>query len=297
MNHRGDTTRKGIGKGFPSLKGACFILSFSAFFMFGTVLPPAGISQGVLWTRLEEGLALSEVASAPGSSVRDAKITLLKIDPARYAFKLLSASELGKVRMTAREWCKRYHLVSAINAGMYQKDGLSNVGYMKNFTHLNNPRLNSSYKAVLCFNRVDPDVREIQIADLRCNDFEEIRHKYHTFVQNIRLISCRQENVWVKQEGRWSLAVLGVDREGNVLFIFSETPYSGHDFGNLLLSLPISIFNAMYLEGGPEASLFLSTQSMELDKTGLYDPGLNESVVRPGARRIPNVIGVVRKGE
>jgi uncharacterized protein YigE (DUF2233 family) len=208
---------------------------------------------------------------------------------------LLCASELGKIRLTPKEWSKKHNLTAAINAGMYQKDGLTNVGYMKNYLHLNNPRLNSTYKTVLAFNRVDSNVPEIQIIDLMCQDFEKLKPKYQTFIQSIRMISCNQENVWSKQDRRWSLAVLGVGKEGSVFFIFSEAPYSGYEFNNMLLSLDLSIFNATYLEGGPEASLYFSAAGIELEKVGVYGTGLNGSVVRSGAYPVPNVIGIVKK--
>jgi uncharacterized protein YigE (DUF2233 family) len=109
------------------------------------------------------------------------------------------------------------------------------------------------------------------------------------------MISCNQENVWSKQDRRWSLAVLGVGKEGSVFFIFSEAPYSGNEFNNMLLSLDLSIFNATYLEGGPEASLYFSAAGIELEKVGVYGTGLNGSVVRSGAYPVPNVIGIVKK--
>src|SRR5512136_679095 len=235
------------------------------------------------WRKVENGLFLGQFEPPEETPVKDAKIIILKIHPRYYSFKLLCASELGKIRLTPKEWCKKYNLTAAINAGMYQKDGLTNVGYMKNHSHLNNPRLNSAYKAVLAFNRMEVSVPEIQIIDLKCQDFETLRPKYQTFVQSIRMISCNQENVWSKQDRRWSLAVLGMDKEGKVLFILSEAPYSGYDFNNVLLSLPVSIFNATYLEGGPEASLYFSAAGMELEKAGIYGTGLNGSVVRSGA--------------
>ncbi|HSB06763.1 MAG TPA: phosphodiester glycosidase family protein, partial [Thermodesulfobacteriota bacterium] len=225
----------------------------------------------------------------------DSKITIVKIDPKFYSFKLLSATEHGKNRLTVKDWCLKHNLISAINAGMYQEDGLRSVGYMKNFSHINNPRLNNTYKAVLAFNRTDFAVPEIQIIDLKCQAFEELKPKYQTFVQNIRMVSCQQENVWTKQDRMWSLAVLGMDKNGNVLFIFSETPYSGYEFINVLLSLPISIYNAMYLEGGSDASLYFSSNGVELDKAGTNGSGLNDSLVSGIARAIPNVIGITRK--
>jgi len=277
------------------MRRVSLFLSISSLCLWVLFISNDGISQSGTWRKLDEGLFLAHLDPPYEPPIKDSKITIVKINPMYYSFRLLCASEFGKVRLTTKEWCNRYHLISAINAGMYQKDRLTNVGYMKNFSHLNNSRLNSTYKAVLAFNRVDDDVPEIQIIDLKCQEFEKLKSKYQTYIQNIRMISCNQENVWSKQDKRWSLAVLGLDKAGNVLFIFSEAPYSGYDFNNLLLSLPISISNAMYLEGGREASLYLSANGLELDKAGISEMGFNESPIRSGGNPIPNAIGITKK--
>ena len=253
------------------------------------------LSQNDPWKKVDEGLYWAEFYPSQKPPVKDSKITIVKINPKFYSFKLLCASDLGKTRMTAKDWCLKHNLISAINAGMYQEDGLRSVGYMKNFSHVNNPRLSSSYKAVLAFNRTDAAVPEIQIIDLRCQAFEELKPKYQTFVQSIRMVSCQQENVWAKQDNMWSLAVLGMDKNGNILFIVSEAPHSVHDFINVLLSLPISLYNAMYLEGGAEASLYFSLNGVELDKVGNNGSGLNDSLVRGVVRAIPNVLGITKR--
>jgi uncharacterized protein YigE (DUF2233 family) len=286
---------KGRGKETLTMRAASSFLSFSSILICLAVVFSDAMSKNGLWRKVEDGLFLGQVDPLYETPVKDSKIIILKISPRHYSLKLLCASELGKIRLTPKEWCKKYNLIAAINAGMYQKDGLTNVGYMKNYSHLNNPRLNSAYKAVLAFNRVDWGVPEVQIIDLKCQEFETLRPKYQTFVQGIRMISCNQENVWSKQDRKWSLAVLGVDKEGNVLFILSETPYSGHDFNNMLLSLPLSIFNATYLEGGPEASLYFSAGGIELEKVGIYGTRLNGSAARSSAYPIPNVIGIIKK--
>jgi len=277
------------------MRAVSSFLSISSILICLAAVCPDAMSENGPWKKVDDGLFLGQFDPPDDTPVKDSKILILKIKPRYYSFKLLCASELGKVRLTPREWCKKYNLIAAINAGMYQKDGLTNVGYMKNYSHLNNPRLNSVYKAVLAFNRLEVSVPEIQIIDLKCQDFETLRTKYQTFVQGIRMISCNQENVWSKQDKRWSLAVLGVDKEGSVLFILSETPYSGYDFNNVLLSLPLSIFNATYLEGGPEASLYLSASGNALEKVGIYGTGLSGSAVRSGAYPVPNVIGITKK--
>jgi hypothetical protein len=248
------------------------------------------------WRGIDEGLFHAEFGAPPTSSSKD-KISVVKIDPRVYAFKLLSASETGNLRLTAKEWCQRQNLISAVNAGMFQGDGITHVGYMKNFSHINNPRLNRTHNAVLAFNPIDSTLPQIQIIDRKCQDFEIYRERYNTFVQNIRMISCRQENVWSKQEKKSSMVVFAVDQEGSVLFIFTRAPYSVHDFTNLLLGLPLSIYNAMYLEGGPEASLYLDTVRLKLSHVGGHDIGFEENDRNQEFWPIPNVIGFRKKTE
>ena len=279
------------GSSFFSISSLLVCLAFVS----SEAISKETISKNAPWRQVEDGLFFGQFAPPYGAPVKDSKITILKIYPAYYSFRLLCASELGKVRLTPREWCEKYNLTAAINAGMYQEDGLTNVGYMKNYLHLNNPRLNATYKAVLAFNRVDLSVPEIQIIDLKCQDFEKLKPKYQTFIQGIRMIGCNQENVWSQQDKRWSLAVLGMGKEGSVFFIFSEAPYSGYDFNNILLSLGLPFFNALYLEGGPEASLYFSAAGIVLEKVGIYGTSLNGSVVRSGAFPVPNVIGIKKK--
>ncbi len=267
-----------------------------ALIAFAPLFPSPGSAEPAPWIRVDEGLHVSEFDFPMGSTAGERTITVVKVDPKFYAFRLLCASEHGGVRMTARRWCERFNLIAAINAGMYQKDGLTNVGLMKNFGHVNNPRLHRLYQAVLAFNPSEPEIPEIQIIDLKCQDFSSIGPKYHTLIQNIRMISCRQENVWFRTDPFFGMAVFGIDKSGHALLAFTEALSSGHEFSNALLSLPISIFNALYLEGGAEASLFLSWKGMELEKIGHRERGFQENPPRVVPRAIPNVIGIIKKG-
>ena len=271
------------------------LLAFFIVNLWIASTPSPLLPKDFLWDRVDEGLFVKEFDPPGNSTLNDQKITIVRIAPRLYSFRLLSVSEQGGVKMTPKQWCQKHNLISAINAGMYQEDGMRNVGYMKNFSHINNPRLNNTYKAVLAFNPVDPNIPEVQIIDLQCQDFDKLKARYQTFVQDIRMINCRQENVWSKQNKAWSMAVLGMDKDGNALFIFSGAPYSGHDFGNILLSLPISIYNAIYLEGGPEASLYFSDKGVEFEKIGIYETGFKEDYSKLIARPIPNVIGIEKK--
>jgi len=245
------------------------------------------------WREVESGLLIGEFEPRQRLGLDDAnaKILVVKIDPEKYSFKLMSASQNGGKKMTVREWCEKNGLVAAFNAGMYQEDGVTSVGYMRNFKHINNSRVNKN-NAVLAFNPAVADVPEI---DRDCQDFENLKGKYHTFVQSIRMVSCEQQNVWSPQATGWSTLAIGMDKNNKVLIIFSEQQYCVHDLIEILLSLPISLYNAMYLEGGPQASLYLSTKNTTIEKHGVWEGGPDSHSPIQMSRPVPNVIGIVKK--
>jgi uncharacterized protein YigE (DUF2233 family) len=246
------------------------------------------------WREVDDGLLIGEFEPQQKSGSNDTGILVLKIDPQKYSFKLLSASETGGRKMTLKEWSEKYGLMAAVNAGMYQEDGVTSVGLMKNFKHINNGRLNKN-KAVLAFNAVDADVPEIQIIDREHQDFEALKGKYRTLVQSIRMVSCEQQNVWSPQASAWSTLAMAMDKGGKVLIIFSQHPYSVHDLIEILLSLPLSLYNAMYLEGGPQASFFLSTKNVTLEKNGGWEDSPHSNGAFQVSWPIPNVLGIVKK--
>jgi uncharacterized protein YigE (DUF2233 family) len=246
------------------------------------------------WREVEDGLQIGEFEPPKEHRASDAKLLVLKIDPLKYSFKLLSASENGGKKMTPKEWSEKHGLVAAFNAGMYQEDGITSVGYMKNFKHINNSRLNRN-KAILAFSAIDPGVPEIQIIDRECQDFESLRGKYRTLVQSIRMVSCDQQNVWSPQATAWSTLAIGMDKSNKVLVLFSQQPYAVHDLVEILLSLPLSLYNAMYLEGGPQASLYLSTKNETLEKYGSWEGSPDSHGAFQVSWPIPNVLGIVRK--
>jgi uncharacterized protein YigE (DUF2233 family) len=247
------------------------------------------------WRELEPGLELAAFPASQPALVGDATIRVLRIDPARFALRLLNASASGAGNLrTARGWAQEHALVAAINASMYQTDYLSSVSLMINRAHVNNPRV-SKDNAVLAFDRKDTEVPRIQIIDRKCQDFEGLREHYQVLVQSIRMISCHGSNVWSPQDQKWSIAAIGMDAAGHVLFIHSRSPYSVHDLIDMLLALPIGLRSAMYVEGGPEAQLYVNAGGEELEFYGSLETGLFDADANPRAWPIPNAIGVVRR--
>ena len=106
------------------------------------------------------------------------------------------------------------------------------------------------------------------------------------------MIDCKQNNKWSQQPKIWSMVVIGMDKMGNAVFIFSRSPYSVHDLIDILLQSDLNLFNAMYLEGGPESSMCIRTTDVNLDLFGSYETGFFESNDNNRYWPIPNVIGI-----
>lgn len=247
------------------------------------------------WREIEDGLLLGEFDSEPTPGAGAGKILIVRVNPRKFAFRLMAASEYANRKWSVKEWCERYQLLGAFNAGMYAKDGVTSVGFMKNFRHVNNGRLNK-YNAVLAFNPLDAGVPEIQIIDRECQDFASLKGKYQTFVQSIRMVSsCDQQNVWSQQPRGWSTLAIGLDKNSNVLVIFCQPQIPVHDLIDTLLTLPISLHNAMYLEGGPQASLYLTTPKTTIERHGSWEATADGHNSIQVSLPVPNVIGIVRK--
>jgi len=165
---------------------------------------------------------------------------------------------------------------------------------MRTKKHTNNPRL-SKDKTILAFDRLTPNTPWVKIIDRQCEDFKLWKKKYGTFVQSIRMISCKGENVWRQQPKKWSTAAIGTDRQDRVLFIHVGSAYSTHDLINILQQLPINISRAMYAEGGPQAQLYVRSGINEHEFVGSFELNLNENINNPVFWPIPNVIGISKR--
>lgn len=249
----------------------------------------------VPWRTLEPGLELGVFESPRASKVGDSLVRALRIDPGRFRFHLLTASASSEGRpRTAQEWCRREGMVAAVNASMYQQDHRTSVSLMRTREHVNNSRLTNDM-TLLAFDPDGDDLPSVTLIDRQCDDLEELRPRYGTLVQSIRMISCRGNNVWSQQPREWSTAAIAIDGDGRVLFLHVRSPYSTHDLIDVLRELPLGIARAMYVEGGPEAQLYVSAGGEEIQLVGSYETGFNENDDNEVAWAVPNVIAISRR--
>jgi hypothetical protein len=255
---------------------------------------PLRADEGVPWQVLEPGLEYVEVASPIAASEGDSQIRIARIDPTRFTVELLNASASPDgTRRTAREWADQHQLAAAINAGLYQSDYRTSTSLMRSREHVNNPRL-SRNNAVLLFDRRESALPPVQLVDRTCRDLDSVADRYAGAVQGIRMISCKRGNVWTQQDKQWSNAAVGVDEAGRLLFIHMRAPLSTHDFAEALLALPIGLRETMYVEGGPEAQLYVRAGGREVEALGSHGSSGFAGLAGAFALPIPNVLGVRR---
>ncbi len=244
------------------------------------------------WQALAPGLDLG-VFDGPPTDVGDGKIRVLRIDPARYDLALMNASAPGEgSARTAKEWAKRAGAVAAINASMFRDDRRTSVSLMRTRAHVNNPRL-SKDRTMLAF---DGAPSPPALLDRDCDDFDGAAVRYGTLVQSIRMVGCKRTVAWKRQpDKRWSTAAIGVDDRGRVLFIHARSPWPVHDLAARLLALPIGLARAMYVEGGPEATLYIHAGKREEELVGSFETGFWENDGNTEAWALPNVVVAVPK--
>jgi uncharacterized protein YigE (DUF2233 family) len=263
------------------------------------------IEHGISWQFLAEGLALAEIPCSEKSILGNSSWTVIKINPVYFEWDIYSATAQKEAKhRTVEEWCKEKNLLFAVNAGMHdgrnsagECDWYTNRGLLKTKTHTNNPvlNLNKWEKSVLAFNKKEDKLPEVKIIDLEFENWDEWGQKYTSYSQGLRLIDSRQKNRWKKDELKWSMVIVAVNRQNEVLFIFTRSPYTMFNHIENLLHSNLQIQNAMYLEGGPEASFYLQTPDTVFYGIGSYESNFYEYDDNKEFRGLANVIGIRKK--
>lgn len=252
----------------------------------------------VKWRKIDDGMYFASIDSPKKSRVSDNKISVLKVDPSVYRVELHCSTEYDTIFRTAEEWCSYKSLTAAVNAGMFRlNDYKTGMGFVKNFSHTNNGDFRGVYKALAAFNRKSNSVQEFNIYDLENESWSELQNNYYSFLQSIRMIDSKRKLSSWKRKRRLScsMVTLAVDGSGNPLVLFTRSPHTLDEFSNIMLMLPLDIQRAMYLEGGPQTSLFVSGKDTTIAKVGSY--------VYPGYAhdrniefwKLPNVIGFKKR--
>lgn len=242
-----------------------------------------------------EGLLYAEVDAPDKSVVNDSKLTILKIDPRQFEFEFLTASEHGNQPRIAPDWALEFNKTIIVNAGMYSYNRTqSNKGFMKNYDHYNNPKKSDYYNAMLAMHPKDKGKLPFEIIDITCQNWEKVKHEYHSFCQAMRMMSCDGTAMEFSKrpDQSCSMIVAATDTTGNLFFIFTRSPYTHKVMISYMQQMPFNLRTAVYLEGGPEASLYINTGDTIIAKFGSYVSNTCDNDNNDHFWKIPNVISL-----
>jgi hypothetical protein len=249
--------------------------------------------------QLAPGLTLETLRPkvAPAVAVADTCLRVLRADPEHFDVELGAAADAP---LTGPEWAERTGAVGVINASMYLPDGRS-TGLLVDGDRALTPTVNDQFGA---FFAAGPRTGggAMPAATMwgdGCpgSTLAELRRDYRLIVQNYRLLDCEGKPIAWKDEKVYSAAAVGLDRDGNVLFIHSRAPYRMASFTQLLVdpALGLELVAAMYVEGGPEATLAVRTAARTAVFVGSYETQFVENDANEAPWDLPNVLLLVNR--
>jgi len=231
----------------------------------------------------------------PTVSAGDRILTLVRVDPRRYAFRFLSEGHEGP-RRPLTQWVRDFGLTGGINAGMFLPDGRS-VGFLMHEGIVRSHRHPSRFEAFLGFGRPERP-EEIAVGGPSCGrGLGWFRERYRSVLQARRLLlSCEGEARPWPNRRRYSVAAFGVDEHGWAVLVHSRTPYRMSVFSEMLASLHLGLRGLAYMEGGPEASLVVETETERVHEVGSWEDGFNRNDDNRAFWDLPNIVGFAPRG-
>lgn len=252
---------------------------------------PAQVTE-VAWRSVARGVDYAAITLQPKPSIGDGVLHVVRVDPSKAGVRPLAISQVGGKTRTAREWREEFKLVVAINAGMYETDFKTHSGFFRLGEHVNSSKWVKKYQSILVLGPRKPGLPAADIRDAEPGATSAAHDDYDTVAQNLRLIRGPGVNVWKENGRRWSEAAIALDRDGKLLLLFCRSPFSMHELNEVVLASQLGIVRAMHVEGGPEASLSLKGNGIDLDLSGSYETGFVEDDHNHEQWPLPNVIGI-----
>src|SRR5262249_26832653 len=151
-----------------------------------------------------------------------------------------------------------FGLTGLINASMFAPDQRS-IGILVSGDSVNRAKDNERLGAFLAFDPIDDKDAPLVLTGRDCPGFDlaALRRRYRSIVQNYKLLRCDGKPVTWKDPRRFSAAAVAIDGDGRAVFVLLRAAAQMSDFAQLLAERRLSA--AMYVEGGPEASLYVSS--------------------------------------
>jgi len=212
-------------------------------------------------------------------------LDVVRADLHQYRLRILTAARDGNGSHPAPWWRDAFHLVAVTNAGMFHEEGDPVGLVVEDGVALGND--NKTFSGYLAF---DETGATITGRDCPGFDLAALRKRYRNVVQSGRLLGCDGKALPWKDKKQYSSAAIGVDREGQVVFLHARDAITMTELAAAVAELDLQ--GALFLEGGPEASLVVRGPKGELARMGSYETGFVENDGNQSFWWLPNVIAL-----
>ena len=239
---------------------------------------------------LGPGLTAEQVvlAATPAAGAAPC-LDVVRTDAAHHRLRVLTQAREGRSQ-AAPAWRETFHLIGVINAGMFHQDGKPVGMIVEDGTAVSGE--NKQYSGFLAFDPRNPKDAAVVVTGRDCTGFDvgDLRTRYRSLIQAPRLLGCRGEALPWQDKKQYSAAAVGVDRAGRVVFLHARAAITMTELAGALASLDLA--GALFLEGGPEASLVVRGADGELARMGSYETGFVENDTNQSFWWLPNVVGL-----
>lgn len=214
---------------------------------------------------------------------------VVRADAARYRLRILTRShDAGS--QPAPVWRERHRHVAVTNAGMFHANGKP-VGLLVEDGTVHS-KDHPKFGGYLAFDPVAAGDAAIVITGRDCAGFDlaVLRARYRSVLQANRLVGCDGGALPWKDAKQYSASAIAVDREGNPVFVHARAAITMSELSRAVAALDLA--GALFLEGGPEASLVVRGAEGELARVGSYETGFIENDENQTFYWLPNVLAL-----
>lgn len=222
-------------------------------------------------------------------------LDLVRADLRHHRLRLVTASRDGEARPAPR-WVEDLELVAAVNAGMFHEGGTS-VGMLVDGDHVNQERNNSKLGGYLAFGPRDPAAAPVVVAGRDCLgfDLDALRAAYKSVTQSYRLLGCDGGAIAWADPTYYSSAAVGVDRDGKLVMVHVRAPFLMREVSAALARPELRMAGALFVEGGPEATVVVDGAQGDLVLVGSYETGFVEDDDNVQPWTLPNLVALEQR--
>ena len=252
-------------------------------------------AEDLRWDRLAEGLSVTTWAPEARCGEEVARLTLLRIDPERFAFSVhFYREERLDEPVSVEEWLRRTKAAVIFNAGLFQPD-YSYLGILLKEGRRLGGKRHPQWRGLFVAEPVAPGERKARVLDLAVDPFPEARPPFREAAQSLMLFDRSRTPRVRRSEKRAQQTIVAEDRDGRIVLIKTSEETSLWNLAHCLMQGRPELSHAMAMDGGSSSDVAVRSSAAG-EWAGARVPPAWYHLVDLGERPhipLPAVIGIV----